>query len=102
MYRIDQVSEIVSNMLGDRLVTHQTGPQGAHVSRVMIAQSVQIERETYFAIVMDRSTGGPLLIGSLMGGMDIESVARDHPSQIFTVCLSVSIVNKKPPILTFV
>lgn len=82
------MSDIVANMLGDRLVTHQTGPLGAQVNRVMIAQSVQIERETYFAILMDRTTGGPLLIGSLMGGVDIETVAREHPSQIFTVgCL---------------
>ena len=51
----------------------------------MVAEALDIERETYFAILMDRSHGGPVMVGSPKGGMDIEEVAAKEPEAIFTV-----------------
>jgi succinyl-CoA synthetase beta subunit len=69
-------------MLGQVLVTHQTGPEGKLVSKVMVAESVSIARELYFAIVMDRATERPVIMTSTAGGMDIEEVAHDTPEKI--------------------
>jgi len=51
----------------------------------MVAEAVDIAKETYFAILMDRAAGGPIILASPMGGMDIEAVARDHPEQLLIV-----------------
>jgi succinyl-CoA synthetase beta subunit len=51
----------------------------------MVAEAVDIAKETYFAILMDRVSGGPIILASPMGGMDIEAVARDHPEKILIV-----------------
>ena len=56
----------------------------SHV-QVMVAEALDIERETYFAILMDRSYGGPVMVGSPEGGMDIEEVAEKNPSAIYKV-----------------
>ena len=55
------------------------------VNRIMVAESLDIARETYFAIVMDRSHQGPVMVGSPAGGMDIEEVAATTPEKIFKV-----------------
>lgn len=52
----------------------------------MVAEALDIARETYFAILMDRAFGGPVMVGSPKGGIDIEEVAAKEPSAIFTVC----------------
>ncbi len=70
-------------MLGETLVTHQTGPEGKLVSTVLVAEAVDIERELYVAILLDRATSAPIVIASTEGGMDIESVAHDTPDRIF-------------------
>lgn len=70
-------SIITSKMLGYSLITHQTGPSGLPVNKVMLAEAKDISRETYVAIVLDRSQGGPVLVGSPCGGMDIEAVPKD-------------------------
>lgn len=54
--------------------------------QVMVAEALNISRETYFAILMDRSCNGPVLVGSPQGGMDIEEVAASSPELIFKVC----------------
>jgi succinyl-CoA synthetase beta subunit len=54
----------------------------------MIAEAVDIVKETYFAILMDRASHGPILLASPMGGMNIESVAQSHPDQIFVVSVT--------------
>jgi succinyl-CoA synthetase beta subunit len=70
-------------MLGQTLVTHQTGPEGKVVNKVLVVEAVDISRELYFAILLDRATSTPVIIASTEGGMDIEAVAEKSPEKIF-------------------
>ena len=72
-------------MIGHKLKTKQTPGEGVLVNKVMVAEALDIARETYFAIVMDRATQGPVMVGSPAGGMDIEEVAEKTPEKIFKV-----------------
>ncbi|XP_001608018.1 succinate--CoA ligase [GDP-forming] subunit beta, mitochondrial [Nasonia vitripennis] len=83
------VAEYVKSMLGHRLITKQTSKDGILVQKIMIAESVDITRETYVCILMDRSHNGPVLIASPAGGMDIEAVAEKTPEQIKTIPLDI-------------
>lgn len=76
-------------MLGHRLITKQTSKDGILVQKIMIAESVNIARETYICILMDRQHNGPVLIASPSGGMDIETVAEKNPELIKTVPLDI-------------
>jgi succinyl-CoA synthetase beta subunit len=78
----DEVRDVAAKMLGQTLVTHQTGPAGRVVNRVLVAQSVEIEREIYFAILLDRATAAPLVVASTEGGVEIEAVAAKSPEKI--------------------
>jgi succinyl-CoA synthetase beta subunit len=78
-----EVKEIASKMLGQTLVTHQTGPAGRVVRKVYIAEAAGIEKELYLAILLDRAKSAPVIIASTEGGMDIESVAAKTPERIF-------------------
>jgi len=80
-----EARELASKMLGHKLVTHQTGGDGVLVSKVMIAESLNFshEQEKYFAILLDRASQGPVLVGSPDGGVDIEAVAQKTPDRIF-------------------
>ncbi|MEI6072849.1 MAG: ADP-forming succinate--CoA ligase subunit beta [Verrucomicrobiae bacterium] len=78
----NQVRDIAEQMLGQTLVTHQTGPQGRVVRKVLVSKSVEIARELYFAILIDRATSAPVIVASTEGGMDIESVAAHSPEKI--------------------
>ena len=80
---IDKVRDLAGKMLGQTLVTHQTGPEGKLVSKVLIAEPAEIDRELYFAILMDRASSAPVVIASTEGGVDIESVAEHTPEKIF-------------------
>ena len=80
---VDQVRNLAGEMLGKTLVTHQTGPEGKLVSKVLIAEPAMIARELYFAILLDRATSAPVVIASTEGGVDIESVAEHTPEKIF-------------------
>jgi succinyl-CoA synthetase beta subunit len=64
------------------LVTHQTGPEGKKVARVLIEEGLQIDRELYLSIVIDRGSASPVVIASAAGGMDIEEVAASEPEKI--------------------
>ena len=64
------------------LVTHQTGPEGRKVGRVLIEEGLQIDRELYLSIVIDRASASPVIICSAAGGMDIEEVAAKEPEKI--------------------
>ena len=77
-----EARELAKKMLGQTLVTHQTGPAGKIVRKVLVAASVDIERETYFAILMDRASGAPVVVASTEGGVEIEKVAEEHPEKI--------------------
>lgn len=78
----EKVREIAEKMLGQTLVTHQTGSEGRKVRRILVAESVDIDRELYFAILMDRKTAGPIIVASTEGGVDIEKVADETPELI--------------------
>ena len=78
----EEAREIARKMLGQTLVTHQTGPAGRVVNKVLVAEAAQIAREVYFAILLDRATAAPLIVASTEGGVEIESVAAKSPEQI--------------------
>ncbi|GAA5494896.1 succinyl-CoA synthetase (ADP-forming) beta subunit [Rubritalea squalenifaciens DSM 18772] len=78
----EKIQELAGQMLGQVLVTHQTGEEGRLVSKVMVAEGVDIERELYLAILMDRGTARPVIVASTEGGMDIEEVAEKTPEKI--------------------
>jgi succinyl-CoA synthetase beta subunit len=79
-----QVKEFAAKMLGAKLVTKQTGPGGQLCSKVLVNEGITIDKEFYFAILMDRKYGGPVLVASTEGGMDIEEVAEKTPDAIIT------------------
>ena len=78
----DEAERLAKQMIGMTLVTHQTGPEGRKVGRVLIEEGLQIERELYLSMLLDRAAGRPVIIASAAGGMDIEEVAASHPEQI--------------------
>jgi len=73
---------LCTSMLGQRLVTKQTPPEGITVTKVMVAEAIDIARETYFCIAMDRASGGVVLVASPDGGVDIEEVAARSPERL--------------------
>ena len=78
----DEVRDVVAKMLGQILVTHQTGPTGRLVNKVLVAESADIAREIYFAVLLDRATAAPLIVASTEGGVEIETVAAKSPEKI--------------------
>src|SRR5712672_3207437 len=78
----DEVREVAAKMLGQILVTHQTGPTGRLVNKVLVAESADITREIYFAVLLDRATTAPLIVASTEGGVEIEAVAAKSPEKI--------------------
>src|ERR1700704_5761867 len=81
----EEAERIASAMIGMTLVTHQTGPQGRVVSRVLVEEGLQMTRELYLSIVLDRASGKPVMMASAAGGMDIEEVAAKTPEKIVRV-----------------
>ena len=79
----EEASAAITKLFGMRLVTHQTGPEGKTVGRVLIEQGVDIAKEYYAAIVLDRQKGRLVVMASTEGGMDIEEVAAHSPDKIF-------------------
>src|SRR5438094_6034257 len=77
-----EVREFAAEMLGQILVTHQTGLAGRVVNKVLVAESADILREIYFAILVDRATAAPLIVASTEGGVEIEAVAAKSPEKI--------------------
>jgi succinyl-CoA synthetase beta subunit len=79
--------EIAKKMLGMRLVTHQTGPEGIVVQRLLVEEALPIARELYLGIVLDRAQGKPVFMASSAGGMEIEEVAATSPELILKEAL---------------
>ncbi|XP_075039507.1 succinate--CoA ligase [GDP-forming] subunit beta, mitochondrial [Mixophyes fleayi] len=79
----NKVEALTKQMIGYNLTTKQTAQGGVKVNKVMVAEALDISRETYFAILMDRACNGPVLVGSPQGGVDIEEVAEKTPELIF-------------------
>jgi succinyl-CoA synthetase beta subunit len=78
----EDAREVAAKMLGQILVTHQSGPAGRPVNKVLVAESADIAREIYFAILLDRATAAPLIVASTEGGVEIEAVAAKSPEKI--------------------
>jgi len=80
---LDEVRKYAQELLGKVLVTHQTGPEGKEVKRLLIEQGCDIKKEYYVGLVVDRSTGRVVMMGSEEGGTEIEEVAAKTPEKIF-------------------
>jgi len=80
-----EAERIAAAMIGMTLVTHQTGPEGRVVGRVLVEEGLQMQRELYVSIVLDRAAGKPVVMASAAGGMDIEEVADKTPEKIVRV-----------------
>ncbi|KAI7730452.1 hypothetical protein M8C21_000922 [Ambrosia artemisiifolia] len=87
--KAEQAEEIAGKMLGQTLVTKQTGPQGKVVSKVYLCEKVSLVNEMYFAITLDRTTAGPLIIACREGGTSIEDLAEKYPDMIIKVPIDV-------------
>src|SRR5205085_3802657 len=78
----EEAAEIAARMLGMNLITHQTGPQGKKVQRLLVEETLPIARELYLGIVIDRTVSKPVFMASASGGMEIEEVAAKDPNAI--------------------
>ena len=78
----DEAASLADSILGMTLVTPQTGPEGRVVRRLLIEEGLDIKREIYLSILVDRSVGAPVFMASAAGGMEIEEVAKEHPEAI--------------------
>jgi succinyl-CoA synthetase beta subunit len=79
---VEEAGEIAGKMLGMTLITHQTGPEGRIVRRLLVEETLPIEKELYLGILVDRGEGKPVFMASAAGGMDIEQVAENTPDAI--------------------
>lgn len=86
-----EVADITSELLGKVLVTHQTGPEGKEVGRVLVERATPPKRELYLSILLDRKTRCPMLMASAAGGMDIEEVAETSPDKIIRIPIDPAI-----------
>jgi succinyl-CoA synthetase beta subunit len=78
----DEAAELASHILGMKLVTPQTGPGGRIVRRLLIEEGLDIKRELYLGLLVDRASGAPVFMASSAGGMEIEEVAKENPGAI--------------------
>lgn len=88
---IEDVKTYASNILGMQLVTHQTGPEGKKVNRLLIEEGADIKKELYVSLVVDRVSQKVALMASSEGGMDIEEVAAHTPEKIHTLIIEPSV-----------
>jgi succinyl-CoA synthetase beta subunit len=87
----EEVKQLASEIIGMTLVTHQTGPEGRLVKKVLVEQGLDIAQELYLSIVPDRATAKNVIMASLEGGMDIEEVAEKTPEKIIKVAIGPQI-----------
>ena len=88
---LEAVAEIAEEMIGMTLVTPQTGPQGKHVTKVLVEEGVQVKEESYVGVAVDRARQCPVLIASSEGGMGIEELAASHPERIVREWIDVGL-----------
>ncbi|HUK54304.1 MAG TPA: ADP-forming succinate--CoA ligase subunit beta [Candidatus Binatia bacterium] len=79
---VDEAADLAGRLLGMKLVTHQTGPEGRIVKRLLIEEGLDIKRELYLGVLLDRAAALPVFMASAAGGMEIEEVAKDRPEAI--------------------
>ena len=87
----DEAEALAGRMIGMTLITHQTGPEGRVVSRLLVEEGLQMTRELYLSILLDRASGKPVMMASAAGGMDIEEVAASTPEQIIKVFIEPAV-----------
>jgi len=87
----DEAEEAARSIIGMNLVTHQTGPEGRLVKRVLVEEAGKIERELYLGVVIDRVSESPVIMASEAGGMDIEEVAATTPEKILKVVIDPAV-----------
>ena len=85
---LDEVKTLANQIIGMKLVTHQTGPQGRLVKKVLVEQGLNIVKELYLSILPDRATATNVIMASEAGGMDIEAVAEKTPEKIIKVAIN--------------
>src|SRR5437762_1647135 len=99
---VEEAGELASKMLGMTLITHQTGPEGREVRRLLIEETLPIERELYLGIVIDREEARTVFMASAAGGMEIEQVAAENPNAILkeyiTPGMGLSDVTEEDPL----
>jgi succinyl-CoA synthetase beta subunit len=83
-----QAAELAGQILGMTLITSQTGPEGRLVRRLLIEEGLDIKRELYLSILVDRASAAPVFMASSSGGMEIEEVAKEHPEAILRETIS--------------
>ncbi len=87
----DDVAKAAEELLGKRLVTHQTGPSGKVCGRLYVEAGTDIAKELYFCLLVDRSSERIVMVGSAQGGMDIEELAQTHPEAITKIYIEPSV-----------
>lgn len=87
--KIDEAEDIAAKMLGQILITRQTGPEGKPVNKVYICQKLALANEMYFAITLDRVSAGPVIISCSKGGTSIEDLAEKYPDMIIKVPIDI-------------
>jgi succinyl-CoA synthetase beta subunit len=88
---LEQVKEYAEQIMGMQLVTHQTGPEGQKVRRLLIEEGADIKKELYVSMVTDRVTQKVVLMASSEGGMDIEEVAHSNPEKIHSIAIDPAV-----------
>ncbi|GAB5034857.1 succinate ligase [Nannochloropsis oceanica] len=86
---LKDVKKMTEAMLGQKLVTKQSGPDGIICNKVLLVERLYMRREMYLSIMMDRSTQGPVIVASPVGGTSIEDVAASNPEKIFTEAVDI-------------
>jgi succinyl-CoA synthetase beta subunit len=90
-HNLHDTETLAGQILGMTLVTHQTGPEGRIVKRVLIEEGLDVARELYLGIVIDRASGRPVFMASSEGGVEIEVVAAEHPEKILKEFIDPSV-----------
>lgn len=88
--KVEEVEGLAKQMIGQTLVTKQSGAEGKPVNCLYIAQKMQLQNEKYFAILLDRGSGGPLVIACSEGGTSIEDLAEKYPDKIIKVPIDIN------------
>ena len=86
-----EVNEVARQLLGRRLVTRQSGPEGKLIERLYVEEASSIARELYFGIVVDRAAERVMIVGSRAGGMEIEDIAASNPEQLVRIVVEPAV-----------
>ncbi|MCL0076085.1 ADP-forming succinate--CoA ligase subunit beta [Dehalococcoidia bacterium] len=92
----DEAAKVAARMLGRRLVTHQTAPEGAPVGAILVEEALDTRRELYLSIIIDSATGTPVIMASEAGGMEIEELAGESPEKIIRTCIDPGMLEFQP------